>query len=157
MQIRPAQIADADRAIEIVRQSIQQLCELDHRNDAATRSIWLGNKTADNMRRWIADHTVLVAAEGERIAGVAAVRANGEVLLNYVAPEARFQGAGKRLMQGIEAWAASHGFEWLTLDSTDTALRFYQSIGWTVTGPPQPGFGVPTRLPMRKAVAPPKA
>ena len=96
MQVRPAQLADADRAIGIVRRSIQDLCELDHKNDPTTLSLWLDNKTADNMRRWIAAHTVLVAVDGERMVGVAAVRADGEIFLNYVAPEARFQGASKR-------------------------------------------------------------
>src|SRR5438128_9709988 len=95
MQVRAAQIADADRAIDVIRRSIQELCELDHQGDPVTLSMWLGNKTADNMRQWIAADTVLVAVEGERIAGVAAVRADGEVLLNYVAPEARFCGASK--------------------------------------------------------------
>ena len=104
------------------------------------------------MRRWIADHTVVVAVEGGRIAGVAAARADGEVFLNYVAPEARFQGAGKALMNSIEAWASGRGLQWLTLDSTATALRFYRSAGWVMAGPPQPGFGVTTRQPMRKAV-----
>jgi hypothetical protein len=47
----------------------------DHNNEPATLSIWLGNKTADNMRQWIAAHTVLVAVEGEWMTGVAAVRA----------------------------------------------------------------------------------
>ena len=113
--------------------------------------MWLGNKTADDMRRWIADHTVIVAVEGGRIAGVAAVRTDGEVFLNYVAPEARFQGAGKALMTSIEVWASGRGPQWLTLDSTATALRFYRSTGWVMAGPPQPGFGVTTRHPMRKA------
>jgi GNAT superfamily N-acetyltransferase len=152
MAIRPAQISDADRAIGVIRRSIQELCELDHNNDPATLSMWLSNKTADNMLQWIAAHTVLVAVEGERIAGVASVRADGHVLLNYVAPEARSQGASKCLMQGIEAWASGRGLKWLTLDSTATALRFYHSTGWTTTGPPQPGFGVTMRNPMRKAV-----
>ena len=152
IQIRPAQIADADRAIDVVRRSIQELCELDHKGDSATLSMWLSNKTADKMRQWIAAHTVLVAVEGERMTGVAAVRADGEVLLNYVVPEARFQGASKCLMHGIEVWASSRGLKWLTLESTATALRFYLSIGWTRAGPPQPGFGVTTRNPMRKAV-----
>jgi GNAT superfamily N-acetyltransferase len=152
MQVRPAQLADADRAIGVIRRSIQELCELDHNNDPATLSMWLSNKTADNMLQWIAAHTVLVAVEGERIAGVASVRADGHVLLNYVAPEARFQGASKCLMQAIEAWASSRGLKWLTLDSTATALRFYRSTGWTMTGPPQPGFGVTTINPMRKPV-----
>lgn len=152
MQVRPAQIADADRAIDVIRRSIQELCALDHRSDPATLSMWLSNKTADNMRRWIAAHTVLVAVEGERMTGVAAVRADGEVLLNYVAPEARFQGVSKCLMQAIEVWASRRNLKWLTLESSATALRFYLSAGWTMTGPPQPGFGVTVRNPMRKPV-----
>jgi GNAT superfamily N-acetyltransferase len=152
MQVRPAQIADADHAIDVVRRSIRELCDLDHRDDPATLSTWLSNKTAENMRQWIAAHAVLVAIEGERIAGVAAVRADGDVLLNYVAPEARFKGASKSLMHEIEHLASCRGLKWLTLDSTATALRFYLSNGWTMTGPPQPGFGLTTRNPMRKAV-----
>ncbi len=152
MQVRPAQLADADRAIGVVRRSIQELCVLDHKNDPTTLSLWLNNKTADNMRRWIATHAVLVAVDGERMAGVAAVRADGEVFLNYVAPEARFQGASKRLMQAIEIWASSRGLVWLTLESSATAIRFYLATGWTIVGPPQPGFGVTMRNPMRKQV-----
>jgi hypothetical protein len=152
MQVRPAQIADADRAIAVIQRSIQELCEFDHKSDPATLSMWLSNKTADNMRRWIAAHTVLVAVEGEQITGVAAVRANGEVFLNYVAPEARFQGTSKRLMQGIEVWASGCGLKWLTLESTATALHFYLATGWTMTGSPQPGFGVTTINPMHKPV-----
>jgi hypothetical protein len=152
MQVRPARIADADRAIGVIRRSIQELCELDHKNEPASLSMWLSNKTADNMRQWIAAYTVLVAVEGERMTGVASVRADGEVLLNYVALKARFQGASKGLMQAIEVCASSRGLEWLTFESTATALRFYLSSGWTMTGPPQPGFGVTTRNPMRKPV-----
>lgn len=74
MQIRPAQIADADRAIGIVRRSIEELCKPDHKSDSATLSMWVSNKTADNMRQWIAAHTVLVAVQGEQITGLAAVR-----------------------------------------------------------------------------------
>jgi len=51
MQVRLAQIADADHAVDVVRRSIQELCLSDHRADAATLSMWLSNKTADNMRR----------------------------------------------------------------------------------------------------------
>lgn len=155
MHVRPAQLTDADSAIDVVRRSILGLCEIDHKGDSATLSGWLSNKTEDNMRRWIKAHTVLVAIGGDgRIAGVAAVRTDGVVFLNYVAPEARFKGASKSLMQAIEFWASSRGLEWLVLESTATALRFYQSNGWTKTGPPEPGFGVTTKNPMRKAVVP---
>ena len=153
MQVRPAEITDAEGAIDAIRRSIEQLCALDHQNDPATLSMWLANKTADNMRRWIAEHTVFVAVDGERIAGVASVRSDGQVLLNYVAPEARFKGASKGVIGAIEAWASRRGLEWLTLDSTATALSFYRSTGWIVTGSTQPGFGVTTKTPMRKPVA----
>jgi GNAT superfamily N-acetyltransferase len=152
MLIRVARAEDADAAADVVRRSITELCGLDHQGDASTLSMWLGNKTSDNMRRWIADHTVLVAIEDERIAGVAALRADGQVLLNYVAPEARFRGVSKALMRAIEALASGRGLEWLILDSTATALRFYLAAGCTVTGPPQPGFGVTVRNPLRKRV-----
>ena len=153
MLVRPAQMADADQAVDVVRRSILDLCALDHRGDPATIALWLANKTADNMRRWIGTNTVLVAIDGERIAGVASVREDGHVLLNYVAPEARFKGASRSLIHEIEVWAAQRGLTELTLDSTATALRFYQSNGWTMTGPPQPGFGVTMRHLMRKDLA----
>ncbi|MDA9519339.1 hypothetical protein XI06_02985 [Bradyrhizobium sp. CCBAU 11434] len=152
MQVRLAQIADADRAVDVVRRSIQELCVSDHRGDAATLSMWLSNKTVDNMRRWIATHAVHVAVDDEQIAGVASVRSDGFILLNYVAPEARFKGASKSLLSDIELWASRRGLEWLGLDTTAAALRFYLSSGWTMIGPPQPGFGVTMRHPMRKEV-----
>jgi GNAT superfamily N-acetyltransferase len=74
------------------------------------------------------------------------------VLLNYVAPEARFKGASKSLTNEIEIWASSCGIKCLALGSTATALRFYQSNGWTSTAPPQLGFGVATKNPMHKAI-----
>src|SRR5258707_12094089 len=54
----------------------RELAELNQKGAPATLSMWLSNKTADKMRQWIAAHTVLVAVEGERITGVAAVRAD---------------------------------------------------------------------------------
>nr|WP_249802170.1 GNAT family N-acetyltransferase [Bradyrhizobium zhengyangense] len=93
------------------------------------------------MRRWIATHAVHVAVDDEQIAGVASVRSDGFILLNYVAPEARFKGASKSLLRDIELWASRRGLEWLALDSTATALRFYLSSGCTMIGPPQPASG----------------
>ncbi len=154
MQIRSANIDDADAAVEVIRRSIRDLCGLDHNGDPATLAMWLENKTAANMRRWIGSRTVLVAVKDEKIGGVAAARADGEVILNYVAPEARFQGISKALMQGIELWAQSQQLERMTLESSTTAIRFYLSMGWVANGPSRPGFGVTTCNPMTKIVMP---
>jgi hypothetical protein len=42
MQVRAAQVEDADAAIDVVRRSITDLCGLDHHGDASTLAMWLG-------------------------------------------------------------------------------------------------------------------
>jgi GNAT superfamily N-acetyltransferase len=150
MHVRDACEQDADAACEVVRLSITELCALDHRGDAATLEAWLANKTPDNMRAWTARHQVLVAVDGGAILGVAAMTAAGEIVLNYVSPDARFRGVSKALIQAIEARAASLGIPLLKLKSTATAVRFYRAAGYTESGPPKKGFGVTTAQPMQK-------
>jgi hypothetical protein len=53
--VRQATLADTERALLVVRQSITQLCVADHRNDAATLERWLANKTPEQFARWLAD------------------------------------------------------------------------------------------------------
>jgi hypothetical protein len=108
MQIRAARIEDGEQACEVVRRSIGELCFADHRGDALTLALWLANKTADNMRRWIDAHHTLVAAEGALILGVGMMRSTGEVLLNYVSPDARFR-ASVRASLLVSRWAPASG------------------------------------------------
>lgn len=96
MQVRPATSADAEQAADVARRSIEELCGLDHQQDAATLAAWAGNKTVENMRQWIATHSILVAHEGERVTGVAALRDDGTVLLNYVRPRRDFPARASR-------------------------------------------------------------
>ncbi len=105
MQIRRATAEDADAACRILRRSITELCGADHHGDAETLAQWLANKTPDNMRRWIAQTHVFVAAEGERLPGVGAINDAGEIMLNYVAPEARFRGVSKAMLARLESCA----------------------------------------------------
>ena len=52
--VRRAEPKGAEVAVQVVRQSIEQLCTADHHNDAATLTKWLVNKTPENFRFWIA-------------------------------------------------------------------------------------------------------
>ncbi|QNB15419.1 GNAT family N-acetyltransferase [Paraburkholderia tropica] len=50
----------------------------------------------------------------------------------YVSPDARGQGAGKRLLQHLAGIAVENGcgrFEWSVLDWNTPAIEFYQSLG----------------------------
>ncbi len=151
MHVRDACEQDADAACAVIRRSTSELCVLDHQGDAATLERWLANKTPDNVRRWISHHHVLVAVEEGAILGVAAMSASGEVLLNYVSPDARFRGVSKALIGALEGRAARLGIPLLTLTSTSTALRFYRAAGYTVSGPATKRFGV--GYPMQKRLS----
>jgi GNAT superfamily N-acetyltransferase len=150
MHIRQACEQDADAACTVLRRSISELCALDHKGDAATLDAWLANKTPANVRAWINNTHMLVAVDGSTILGVASMSASGDVLLNYVSPDARFRGVSKALVGALESRAASLGIPRLTLRSTATARSFYRAVGFTDCGPPAKGFGITTGQPMQK-------
>jgi GNAT superfamily N-acetyltransferase len=56
--------------------------------------------------------------------------ASGKITLNYVSPEARFRGVSKALVLQLEAQARALGLSECTVETTQTALRFYQSLGY---------------------------
>jgi hypothetical protein len=103
-----------------MRASIRRLCPADHGGDPDRIAAWCANKTAARFRRWLADpHTRLFVAELDgRIAAVGSVSTDGEVLLNYVAPRARFRGASSALLARLEAELAALGHAEGRLEST---------------------------------------
>jgi N-acetylglutamate synthase-like GNAT family acetyltransferase len=130
MLIRQAKIEDAAAACAIVRRSIIELCHANHGGDEVLLGKWLSNKTVENVMRWIMQSHVVVAEEAETILGVAAMNNSGKITLNYVSPDARFHGVSTALMQRLEAQARALGLRECVLETTQTALRFYQSLGY---------------------------
>ena len=63
--------------------------------------------------------------------GVAAMNEAGKITLNYVLPEAQFRGVSKALVQQLEAHACALGLSECVLETTQTARRFYESLGYT--------------------------
>jgi GNAT superfamily N-acetyltransferase len=151
MHIRDAVPDDAPAACAVLRRSIESLCTADHRNDPARLTPWLANKTPENVAIWIAraNQSVLVAVEGVAILAVGAVTDFGEVMLNYVAPEARFRGVSRALLAALEVRAAARGATRFQLHSTETARRFYLGAGYLDVGAPEFCFGMPD-YPMAK-------
>jgi GNAT superfamily N-acetyltransferase len=49
----------------------------------------------------------------------------GEIVLNYVSPGARFRGVSSALLEALERRAMAWGHQKCTLQSTETARRFY--------------------------------
>jgi GNAT superfamily N-acetyltransferase len=132
MIVRAARTDDAAAACEVLRRSISELCTADHDNDPAILEKWLANKTPEHVRSWIENsgNRLYVATEEDRILAVGAVTLRGEIMLNYVAPEARFRGVSKSMLAVLEAAARELGNSICTLTSTATAREFYRAAGY---------------------------
>ena len=146
MRIRDALVGDAAAACEVMRRSIIELCGADHGDDLAILGRWLANKTPDIIAGWIAKprNSVLLAVEGRAVLAVGSVTDDGEIMLNYVSPGARFRGVSRALLTALEAQAVERGNTRCVLSSTETARLFYLSAGYTQL----PRFGAkrPLRL-----------
>lgn len=136
---RRALTSDAAAACEVVRRSIIELCAEDHRDDPRIVEWWLANKTAANFEAWIASErdVALVAERAGQIVGFGLLEPSGLIALLYVSPDARFCGVSKALLAALEDEALAAGVREMRLDSSNTALRFYRSAGYSPSGDPR--------------------
>jgi len=151
MRIREATPEDAAAACDVMRRSIAELCVADHGNDPAILGKWLSNKTPEAFRSWIRPgNSLLVAIEDDDILAVGCVTDSGEITLNYVSPDARFRGASSVLLADLEKRALARGNNTCTLESTETARRFYLARGYSERGSAGGKFGTTSGHPMSK-------
>jgi GNAT superfamily N-acetyltransferase len=151
MIIRDATPEDAIAACQTMRRSIAELCVADHHNDPDILQRWLNNKTPEIFRTWIKpNHSLLVAVEDNNILAVGNVTGAGKITLNYVLPDARFQGVSSALLTALEHRARERGNETCELESTETARRFYLARGYSEVGTASAKFGTAGGYPMTK-------
>jgi ribosomal protein S18 acetylase RimI-like enzyme len=74
----------------------------------------------------------------------------GQVRFMAVAPEAAGAGHGRRIMAALEAEARATGLTEIVLHSRETAVGFYQRLGYAVVEPSHTLFGVIPHFLMRK-------
>lgn len=142
----------AEAACTVIRQSITHCCALDHGHDPAILTVWLANKTSENLTAWMSAPGAAAwgAYRGDTMVGFA-LRARAALALCYVAPEALHQGVGRALLQHIEAHAREVGIATLDLESTRTAEPFYRRHGYVPHGVVQTWAGLQAQ-PMRKVL-----
>ena len=156
MRIRLAELGDAEAAVRVMRRSIVELCVPDHGNDPFLLTSWLANKTPQHFVAWLdnPDGVVLVGVDDAgAIAAVGGYSRTGEITLNYVNPEHRFQGASSLLVAEIERQLRTLGLKTSKLTSTQTAHGFYLARGYADAGPAVAGRGAAKAQPMRKTLA----
>ncbi|MCF3936761.1 GNAT family N-acetyltransferase [Acuticoccus sp. M5D2P5] len=150
-RVEEATFADASAVARVLRASIAALCDADHENRRDLIERWSGNKTHEQAIAWIQDPKtiVLVSRAGSEIAAVGAC-GEGRILLNYVAPEHRFEGHSKALLRRMEEILRQKGTTCARLTSTITAHRFYSAAGWHDEGQPETSDGDLVGYPMAK-------
>ncbi|HJU83888.1 MAG TPA: GNAT family N-acetyltransferase [Holophagaceae bacterium] len=93
--------------------------------------------------------------EDERLTGCLLLtpREDARVQMRQVAVAQHRQGTGigRRLVEEAERRAKELGFEWMILHARDTAVGFYERLGYTVVGDPFVEVGIPHRE-MEKAL-----
>src|SRR5258708_26143154 len=156
MEIRDAVPSDARAAGQLLRRWLVGLCVAGHRNDPPVLQRCLAKKTPEMVASWIAQagSSVLVAVEAGAILAVGSVTDTGEVMLNYVSPDARFRGLSRAMLRALENRAVERGNARCTLLSTETARRFYHDAGYAEEGPPQGKFCTSSSYPMSKRLPP---
>jgi GNAT superfamily N-acetyltransferase len=133
MLIRGARPEDADAVADVLRRSISELCGLDHGGEGPKLKAWLANKRPEEVRRWLsAEGDLLLVAVGDdsAILAVGALRRPDQIMLNYVAPEARFCGVSGAMLAALERELRAGGARTAQLESTRTAERFYRERGY---------------------------
>ena len=133
--VRRGYETDAASAIKVLRASISELCSADHNGDEREIASWIANKTDLAWKSWVnrEDSVVCVAEIADRIVGVGMVDQYGEILLNYVRPDARFSGVSKSILNALEEFARSQHVHRCFLESTETAKSFYEKCGYRAT------------------------
>jgi ribosomal protein S18 acetylase RimI-like enzyme len=154
LQLRNATLEDAPAALDVVRRSITELCAYEYRHDPLILARWLANKTIENFMRWISDpaRAVCVATDDGRVVAVGMVTNEGNVQLNYVAPEARFRGVSKAVMGHLESHLRARGVREVTLLSSQVARQFYRSIGYQEGREVESKFGTVGGIEMTKVL-----
>jgi GNAT superfamily N-acetyltransferase len=148
--VRNARLADAPAMSVVLIESITELCVADHHNNPEALASWLANKTPEGVATWFAnpDTTLVVAEHNREIAAVGGFNTSREIMLNYVSPKHRFAGVSTALLEAMELGL---GAGEATLNSTETARKFYKHRGWKASGDPASHRGI-DGYPMRKVL-----
>jgi GNAT superfamily N-acetyltransferase len=148
IEIRKASPLDADAACSLLRSSIAEGCEADHRGRPDVLDAWLGNKTAANVATWFSsptNHAVVAERDGELL-GLALLTQAGKLALCYVQPGALRIGVGRALLAAIEEQARVWNIGKLFLHSPGSAATFFERHGYSNAGMEKSCFGLECNL-----------
>ena len=131
MEIRKATIDDLDELDTIYRRSIAELCAQDY--DAEVIRVWKNSVPVEARIPSIDQGILWVAILSESVAGYM-VSVPGEIVALFVSPDCAGKGVGKKLAELAVEIASKTEFGEIILESTLTAVPFYQKFRFMEVG-----------------------
>ncbi|MFC5478966.1 GNAT family N-acetyltransferase [Massilia suwonensis] len=159
IDIRKAAPTDAAAACALLRRSIEEVCEPDHRGRPEVLDAWLGNKTPATVAAWFgspSNHAIVAERDGELL-GLALLTQAGKLALCYVEPGALRSGVGRALLAAVEDQARAWEIRKLHLHSPESCASFYERHGYANAGIEKSCFGLECSLMWKKLDADPAA
>ena len=124
--VRPFRASDAQSCCDVVNAAI---VEMDGLNEAARRHI-VGRNTPEVLGTDLAAWTsIVVEADGLGVVAVGALDGS-EIKRVYVDPRAQGLGAGRALLEVLEAEATRSALAEVRLDASPSSVAFYTSHGY---------------------------
>jgi ribosomal protein S18 acetylase RimI-like enzyme len=151
--LRPATVNDGPAVVAVQQSAIRELCVGDY--SAEQLASWSSSVASDTFQPSIPSHLFIVAEGANGIVGFADFDdSGGELLSIYVHSEHARLGLGSMLLQAIESRARAAGVQEMVLNSSLTAVPFFERVGF-VAAPPTTrrlpdGTEIPV-VPMRRA------
>jgi tRNA (guanine37-N1)-methyltransferase len=137
--VRAAQPGDAGELF-----TLQRACWVQEQRDNPGLAVPALAEEYDDLRRWLATDTVLVARAEGRLVGAVRARLHGDLWdigRLMVAPDLQGRGLGRALLERIEALAPARatGFELFTGAGSRRNQRIYRRAGYRLRGEHEPG------------------
>ena len=129
MVVREYQEHDLEAVVVLFGRSVRQIAGRDY--DDLQIAVWAPEHP--DMDAWVdrlGSGTVLVAEEGERMAGFARLDEEGDIDLLYVDPAYERCGVATRLVEKLTEIARGRGFRQLQADVSVTARLFFEAQGF---------------------------
>ncbi|HVX34799.1 MAG TPA: GNAT family N-acetyltransferase [Hyphomicrobium sp.] len=128
--LRPFLPADTMALRDLFAQSIEELTVDDYDEDQ--RLAWAASaEDAAEFRTRLGEMlTLVVHLDGEYL-GFGSLKDNKTIDMLYVHPDFAGEGIGSAIADALEKIAGARGAEALTVDSSDTAVPFFERRGYT--------------------------
>lgn len=131
ISLRHATQADLPALKALFVQTIQQACT----NDYTPAEIKVWTSTVENADRWqlmLDTQCVLVAHEGDAVAGFGTLKEGNYLDFMYVHPDFLRRGIASQLLEALEKEAQKHSTATISSDISITARPFFERKGYVV-------------------------